>query len=445
MQASDPRRVRVSSLVSLAATSAALASPSAAAAPGDPVGPPITVANGVFGNHVARAGNGRMVASYLTAGGYQARRYTADGQPDGPAITVAESAGGLIVPGGVSLDADGDFVAAWADYAQRQWKLRARRYGADGLPRDGVVEVGSTPARELLLPSVLQTRQGLSRLTVDMNADGDFAVLWSTYQTTFVGNRIACKYLIGAVCAGDVREAIRVRRYDRNGQPRGLPGTVASVSENSLDVGGVAGLNGGRIFGGSDVEMRSDGSALVAWSVFGSFGNAQRGRLYTRAYPASGSAGPAREIGTASHVYRADLRLDSSASGSYAIVHRTVDVQRDSFDVDCGVEIDRLAVDGTVIQPRSRVDETPFGFDCLSAPDVAMDAAGNHVVVFLEQQGIKARRYGTGGEALAGLFDVTPPETVGSVPMVAIDAVGNFVVGYANVDQAFLLQRYEGP
>ena len=441
--AARPRR-RVTPLLSLAATSAALAPQAADAAPGDPLGAPIPVASGIAGGHVARAGNGRMVVSYLSGGTLKARRYAADGSPDGAPITVASAA--AITSAGASMDADGDFVVAWADRVDQRWQLRARRYGADGAPRDGVIEVGTVGDQDPRIGSLLSVRRDLNTLAVDMNPDGDFTVLWGDSQATVVGNPFACKYLIGAVCAGDTRETLRLRRYDRSGRPKAAASIVASAAENSLDIGGIAGLSGGRVIDGADVETRADGSVIAAWTVFGQFGELQRGRLYTRHYAAGGSAGLAREVGTAGRAYRADLRLDSALDGSYALVHRTVDVSPETGLVDCGVELDRLAADGSPVQPRVRLDLPAFDFDCLSAPDIAMDALGNHVVAFLEQGGIRARRYAAGGTALAGSFDVTPPASAASRPTVASDAAGNFVVGYSrSADGMFVLQRYEGP
>lgn len=440
----SPRR-RATSLLSLAASSAALAPQVAEAAPGDPIGAPIPVASGVFGGHVARAGNGRMVASYLAGSVLKARRYTADGTPDGAAITVTTATGGAITSGGVSMDADGDFVVSWGDVVDRAWQLRARRYNADGTPRGGVLEVGSTADNDPRVGELLSVRSGLVRLTVDMNPDGDFSVLWTDYRTTFVGSRIACKYLIGATCVGDVRETIRVRRYDRNGLPRAATQVVATVSGNTLDIGGVTGLNGGRILGGADVETRADGSVIAAWSIFGRVNALDRGRLYTRTYPASGLGSSLRQIGVADRVYRADLQVDSAADGSYAIVHRSVDSDPVTFAADCGVEYDLLAADGTALAPRTRIDETPFGFDCLSSPDIEMDNAGNHVVAFQESSGIKARRYGIGGTALGGLFDLTPPDAIDRGPLLASDAAGHFAVAYVRPVSQFVIQLHEGP
>lgn len=444
MTATDTPRLGVTSLLSLAASSAALVSPTAGAAPGDPIGPPIIVANDVGAIDVARAGNGRIVASYLKSGALMAKRYAADGTPQGAPITVTASPG-FQVSGGVSMDADGDFVVAWATLEDRREQIRAQRYAADGTAQGGTIEVASVLATTTMLGSLVRTEQGLSGLTVDMNADGDFAVLFSDYQQSLVGNQLACKYLLGAVCTTNVSESLRLRRYDQFGAPKGLTSLVTAVSERNVEVGGLADLTAGRIITGTDVEMRADGSTVVAWSTQGLAARVERGHLYTRAVGANGLARLTREIGTASSVFRADVRLDSAADGSVALVHRSIDYSQTAGALDCGVELDLLAGDGTPLKPRTRVDLPGNAFDCLPAPDVSIDAAGNHVVAFREAGGLLAQRYAAGGTALAGLFNVTEPDVIRQGPVIASDAVGNFVIGYTLAGGDFVLRLHEGP
>ena len=293
--------------------------------------------------------------------------------------------------------------------------------------------------------SLVRVAQGLNQLTVDMNADGDFAVLFGDYQQSVVGNRLACKYLIGAVCTTNVSESLQLRRYDQFGVPKGKASVVTSVSERNVEVGGLTDLTAGRIITGADVEMRADGSTVTAWSTQGRVGSIARGHLYTRAVGANDLPRLSREIGTSSNVLRGSVKLDSAADGSYALVHSTIGSTSPNGPSDCTVELDLLTADGTPLQPRTRVDATPNPFDCSPVPDVSMSAAGHHMVAFREAGGVRAQRYATGGMALAGLFNVTEPDVSRQGPVIASDAAGNFVIGYTLADGNFVLRLFEGP
>jgi hypothetical protein len=74
-----------------------------------------------------------------------------------------------------------------------------------------------------------------------------------------------------------------------------------------------------------------------------------------------------------------------------------------------------------------------------------MDSAGNHVIAFQESSGIKARRYGIGGTALGGLFDLTPPDAIDRGPLLASDAAGHFAVAYVRPVSQLVIQLHEGP
>ncbi|WP_293368779.1 hypothetical protein [Nevskia sp.] len=438
MHATDSPRPSAATLLSLAASSAALLSPTAGAAPGDPIGPPIVVANSAANEQVARAGNGRMVASYLKSGALTAKRYAANGTPLGAPITVTTFPG-RGSSGGAAMDADGDFVVAWFNEEQRRTLIRAQRYAADGSALGPVIEVASVLTPDSAVGTLVDINQGVSRLSVDMNADGDFAVMFSDFQRSLVGNRFACKYLIGAVCFGDARETLRLRRYDASGAPLGPLSQVATVSEPNVEIGRLGFLSAGRLLTGTDIEMRTDGSTLAAWSTFGGVRALSRGRVYTRNYNVDGSAQPAREVGVATDAYRAGVQFDSSADGSYVLVHSS-----EAADAsDRAIELDLLASDGSPIRPRTRADAQSNNFR--TSPAVCMDAAGNHVVAFREVGSIVARRYATGGTALSGQFEVTGPSVSGSNPALACDAVGNFVIGYTRSNRDFVLQLHEGP
>lgn len=446
MQAAHLPRPGITSVLSLAAGSAALLSPAAQAAPGDPIGAPILVSTAATPAGLARAGNGAMVATYLRDRTLTARRFAADGAPQGPPITVAP-AETADFGGDVAMDANGDFVVIWGDFDGNRQLLKARRYGADGNPQGAMTTVDAMPIRDLAIGGgpFVQYRHGYSQLAVDMNADGDFSVLWGEYRVTEVGNNAACKYLIGATCVDNLRESLKLRRFNASGAPVGAVATVAAADSGEVVVAALLNLSGGRQLVGADLTVRSDDSTVVAFSRYNTVGRQARGRLYTRTYGASLLPPPASEVGTGSDVFRAEVRVDSAADGSLVLAHRTISSDPVTFFSDCGISVDLLTAGGAPLAPRQRVDTVPGDTVCGSAPLLTMDAAGNHVVAW-NSAPTRAQRYAVGGTALGGNFDLTPPSAQRfSAAFLASDAVGNFVVGYQLSGSQFVLQRYEGP
>lgn len=69
----------------------------------------------------------------------------------------------------VAMDDDGDFTVIWAEYLNDGYNIYGRRYNALGEPKGAAFKINETPSSEQLVPSI------------DMDADGDFVVLWHEY------------------------------------------------------------------------------------------------------------------------------------------------------------------------------------------------------------------------------------------------------------------------
>lgn len=427
----------------------ALIAPLAQAAPGDAIGAPITVASGVLATGLTRAGNGAIVATYLRGNTLNARRFAADGTPQGASIAIGP-AGQVIGGGDVASDADGDFVVAWVDQAAESQRvnIRAQRYAAGGQPLGAEIAVVSVDTRDITVGQgpFLQIRRGLTDLRVDMNADGDFAVLWGEFAVTEVGNNAACKYLFGSICVDQGEESLRLRRFDANGSAVGQTSLVTRVDSRELILAGLGGFSNERQLVGSDVAMRDDDTAVVAWIRDLSIGPRDRSRLYTRQYSRGRLPTAAREIGTGSDLFRSDVRIAAAADSSLALVHRTVRNDLDTLTLECTVQLDLVAADGSPIAARQRVNAPRTDRICASLPTVSMSATGHHVVAWNEA-GLQARRYATGGVALAGSFVLTPPGTslASGAVFIDSDAAGNFVAGYSSTGDRYELRLFEGP
>jgi hypothetical protein len=96
-----------------------------------------------------------------------AQRYNAAGEPTGSQITIATNGTPMEPHTAVTMDADGDFVAAWAGHgSDGRYVIFRRRYTAAGNPEG----VEFQPGPSSYGPPV-----------VAMDADGDFVVAWQSY------------------------------------------------------------------------------------------------------------------------------------------------------------------------------------------------------------------------------------------------------------------------
>jgi hypothetical protein len=97
-----------------------------------------------------------------------AQRYSADGTPQGGEFRVnTTTALGEDSPS-IALDADGDFLIAWARFEQTEnTNIYAQRYSADGATLGSEFRVNTTTANEQFSPSV------------GLDADGDFVIAWT--------------------------------------------------------------------------------------------------------------------------------------------------------------------------------------------------------------------------------------------------------------------------
>ena len=102
--------------------------------------------------------------------GIFAQRYDGTGEVQGGEFPVNAFTTGAQGAPDVAMDADGDFVVAWADYDARDGSAAgvfAQRYDAAGTPQAPEFQVNTFTAGSQFYPSV------------GMDADGDFVVVWT--------------------------------------------------------------------------------------------------------------------------------------------------------------------------------------------------------------------------------------------------------------------------
>jgi hypothetical protein len=209
---------------------------------GDQVDPAVAMdADGDFVIAWSGFGTGEPGSQVDDVVGVFARRYSAAGAPQGAEFLVNMTTMAVQVTPAVAMDADGDFVVAWAGEGPGDaFGIFARRYAAAaGAARGDEFRVNTTTADVQMTPAVA------------MDAGGGFVVAWS-------GNGI-----------GDP-SGVFFQRYDSEGVDQGGETRVhVATADGEVSPG---------------VGMDADGDFLVTWS------NPQQGSILARRYNAVGVA-----------------------------------------------------------------------------------------------------------------------------------------------------------
>jgi len=278
---------------------------------------------------------------------------------------------------------DGTLVVAWeGSYGSNPEpglsnEIRLRRFGRTGAPVDDApIAVNA------------QTIGIQSRPTVTSTADGGFVVAWETYSAE-----------------------IRARRFRASGE---------SIDADDLLVGPPS----------ADVAVRPtvaplpDGGFLVVWENWHGFG-----LLARRIDPDGTHADPVPFfVNTTYDGYQYDPRVEADPSGDFVVVWEDYDYGDPGPDVT--VRARRFAADGT---PKD-ADEWLVSLSTSgnhAAPDLAVDAEGNFVVVWTAStkpglpvidQTVVARRFRTDGTAVDAT-DVRLPSDADAAAHEAVPAI----------------------
>jgi len=254
-------------------------------ATGEPLGAALPVRDSVVSSgpllpSIASAPNGDFVVAWherYSGRGTYARRYSAEGNSLGAEMLVSPGTTGNAPHASVLMDADGDFIVAWASYGLTggAQDVYARRYG-----------VGGEPLGESFRMNTYTTGNQNSPVLAS-NADGDLVSVWVRDQSGDIGMDLhAQRYAFDGVSAepgpapglalgvtpnpvggaGHVRYtlpvagAVRLAVYDVLGREVAViaDGTVATGShEVALDAAGLApGVYVVRLATGADVLTR---------------------------------------------------------------------------------------------------------------------------------------------------------------------------------------------
>ena len=264
-----------------------------------------------------------------------AKRFSATGMPAGMEFVVTAIADFQSTDHDVAMDGDGNFMVVWDDYDAYTYAntIHAQRYSAAGIPQGATIDlVTSPPGEELHDPRVSMDADGdLVVLTwmqynyssyeadlhaniynfaspslipdasilvasgqmdleegltdVAMDSDGDFAVVWSTYDDyTYAWNTV-------------------VQQFDSAGV---LVGSQLDIAQNTSEAPDVS------------IAMDAAGDFVVAWSDYTTYGTNLMGQRF------EGSQGPVL-IGDIAPVGNPDGIVDGADLGALLARWKTND------------------------------------------------------------------------------------------------------------------------
>lgn len=310
-----------------------------------------------------------------------------------------------------AMDADGNFVVVFQnDVPGSGATVAARLYDAQGTPAAAEFQVNTTGINDTMFPNVA------------MDEAGDFVVVWMDNFAD--GNS----------------DGIMAQRYNAAGIPQGNNVTVNTTTE-------------GRQYR-ADVAMDADGDFVVVWED-DPFNDTKR-RIHGQRFSADGAPqGTELEISMDSAIDHTWPRVAMDADGDFVVswqsgnVGANMDLAVRRFDVGGNPKGAPVLINGTTrVANASGIH---------SQTSVAMDAAGNFVVVWRADNfsgpgivgaaiGILGQRFDTDGDPVGSVFEVdTDHAPQLNKPEAAMNADGDFIVAYEAQDPSLMgirVQRY---
>ncbi|MCC9608246.1 hypothetical protein LOC68_00945 [Blastopirellula sp. JC732] len=444
-----------------------------------------TTANDQTSPTVAMGADGRFVIAWTSnvqdGSGYgvYAQRYLADGTPDGPEFLVnSTTANDQSLPN-LAIGAAGRFVIAWQSLVQdgSSWGVYAQLYEADGTPVGDEFRVNSTTEGLQTAPSVA------------MSADGRFAIAWPSNPLDGSGYDVyAQRYLFSPETGGpyviaegsdltldastaDASIVSYAWDLDGDGQYDDASGATPTISAATLAALGLAARGEYLIsLGMTDDEGNFRAAATTVTVVNApptlSINSISPVRVANQAIDIVASAtdvadppetltylyeifadGADAPAFTGSGVNLTNFQFTPTSGGNYEIVLTVSDQEGGSSQVRKTIFVNGVAAVG----PEARVNTTTLG-DQLS-PVIAMDAVGNYVVVWYgngpdDNSGIYAQRYLADGTPNGAEFRVNAhTANIQELATVAMNANGRFVIAWLSdrqdgSDGGIFAQRY---
>jgi hypothetical protein len=365
-----------------------------------PAGPEFRVNGQTTANQVATGvsmdARGNFVVvfhSELQDGNYAgifARRYEATGAAAGPEVQVNTfTTNGQFNPA-VASDAAGNFVVAWESFGQdgSDMGIFGQRFDAAGAPRGAEFRVNT------------HTPDDQDAAAVASDASGNFVVVWQS--RTQDGSQYG----------------VFAQRYDAAGAPRGGEFRVNTTTGQSQL--------------GPQVASDANGNFVVVWQSPDGYGYG----IFAQRYASSGAPlGVEFRVNGYTSYTQGRPDVASGPAGDFVVTWISLHDEH-----DFGVFAQRFDAQGSPQGAELHVNTFTTGTQ--TAPRVAMDSAGNVVIVWEgagqdgSGQGVFAQRYDASGAVRGAEFRVNPFTTGDQgEPEVARDATGNFTVVWTSAGQ----------
>lgn len=251
----------------------------------------------------------------------------------------------------IAMDDDGDFVVAWQSLYQDGdfYGIYAQRFNASGTPQGAEFRVNTFTTDEQINPEVA------------MDSDGDFVIVWQSYQQ-----------------AGTSYD-VYAQRYDAAGVPQG-----GEIHVNSSTGGGHL---------SPDVAMDSAGNFVIAWSASDVMDESQE--IVARRFNASGTPLATEfRVNTYTDADQTDPAVAMDDDGDFVVGWQSYG-QEDSYYNNYG---QRYSPSGNPIGEEFRINSTTTGSISIGV-SLAMDSDGDFVATWSgydldgDEYGIYAQRY----------------------------------------------------
>lgn len=352
------------------------------------------------GNSLGRHARGIAAAAALALGLASGAALAAPGDAQGGPITVASyTAEGVWSDfPWVARDATGNFIAVWLRHTSDSsaWDILGQRYTPDGLPLGATFQVNQSP----LVPSFAQSP---NNPRAAMTPQGDLVVVWDAF-----GNGVS---------------SVRGRRYAPNGAPVGNEFLIPNILP-------------GRAYG-PNVAINTAGEFVVVWAseqpvfiptVVDTMYVAFARQVYAQYFRANGTrlGVPILVDSGVNYELSPPLPIRKSVGGPTVAIGP-------SGDFVVAWDAARADLHQVVVRGYSRLglpDGPSFPVSATSLnrekfPQIAMDAAGNFVVVWNGDTTIVAHKFFANGVSAGAQFELGGG---GAAPVVAMDPLGNFAV-----------------
>jgi hypothetical protein len=333
--------------------------------------------------------------------GIFAQRYSSSGSAQGGEFQVNTYTTSSQTDPAAALDADGDLIVTWQSFGQD-----GDQYGIFAQAYDGA---GSAQGTEFQVNSYTTASQGKAVTAID--GDGDFMITWSSDgQDGDSGGIFAQRYSSSASAQGS---EFRVNTYTTNAQDRPA------------------------------VAMDANGDFVIAWQSYGQDGSAEG--LFVQRYNSLAAAlGSEFQANIFTTDGQARPAVATTAEGDFVVAWQSYGQDGDHDGI----------FTRQFLEPLDSQVNTYIG-DKQGRPAVAAHVDGGFAVAWSsygqdgDKYGIFAQRFDSFGSAQGAEFQVNTYTTGNqTVPSVAIDADGGFVISWQSTaqdgdDSGIFAQRYD--